>query len=234
MLSVDEELEKLKDFYGDEELDPELLPYVEELEDFRALRHPLVFFVPYSEHINKQANLMLKTKQELLANAVSDGDAQGYVFIHERPYRLDAFREWVMNNKVKDKDYWELLASIWIDTENYWQNRDTWLEVFGAHRRRQEFFMDRDERREYEVLPDSVTVFRGTSHLESKRGLSWTLDENKALWFAKRFAGDKEPWLVTGKVRKEDVIGLLNGRGESEIVVLPWCVEVIDEKGVWK
>ena len=56
------------------------------------------------------------------------------------------------------------------------------------------------------------------------KGIAWTTEREKAVWFANRFAVlDRfgEPKLLTGVARKEDVLGYFTGRGESEVVMDP-------------
>jgi hypothetical protein len=75
-----------------------------------------------------------------------------------------------------------------------------------------------------------ITVYRGFSVDTRDQGLSWTTDKIRAKFFAKRFAGfgDREKaQLAIGRVMKTDVIGYLNGRSESEVVVLPENVDIV-------
>jgi len=51
-------------------------------------------------------------------------------------------------------------------------------------------------------------------------GFSWTLDEEKARWFAAR-SSMETPLLARGTVSRRDVFAYLSGRGEQEIVCLP-------------
>lgn len=56
------------------------------------------------------------------------------------------------------------------------------------------------------------------------KGLSWTIDQSKAEWFARRFAMLThlgQPRLMEGIVKKKDVLAYFNGRKEKEIVVDP-------------
>ena len=64
-------------------------------------------------------------------------------------------------------------------------------------------------------LPDEFAVYRGFQGRREK-GIAWTTDREKAVWFANRFAVlDRfgEPKLLTGVARKEDVLGYFTGRG---------------------
>jgi hypothetical protein len=54
-------------------------------------------------------------------------------------------------------------------------------------------------------------------------GLSWTLNKDKALFFARRFK-PPQPILATALLRKRDVLAYLPDRDEEEIVCLPTAV----------
>jgi len=59
-------------------------------------------------------------------------------------------------------------------------------------------------------------VWRGVGE-RGRPGLSWTLNRNKAMWFAYRAMGNK-PRLLHGKALRRNVHALLLGRNEDEIV----------------
>lgn len=65
---------------------------------------------------------------------------------------------------------------------------------------------------------DMIPIYRGTS-VNNYRGLSWTLEQKKAEWFAKRFPiGDSKRYVFDGKIRKKDIIAFFNDRNEKEVV----------------
>ena len=84
-----------------------------------TLKHPLVFAVPYTEAMNYMYNKSYEAKTQALCEYASEGNWGGYVFMHERPYRFNVF-ESVMH-RLDGPEYWELLGSIWSDSENLWQ-----------------------------------------------------------------------------------------------------------------
>jgi hypothetical protein len=72
-------------------------------------------------------------------------------------------------------------------------------------------------------MPDEFPVYRGFIGKRGK-GLSWTIDQSKAEWFARRFAMLThlgQPRLMEGIVKKKDVLAYFNGWKEKEIVVDP-------------
>lgn len=205
---------------ADEPLIPELEPYVEQVGPLGepSLRHPLVYQVPLFHPW--QANDQYTQKIKAIHNAVKEQDFHSYVFLHERPYRAVALEN--IATEMGDREYWELAAGVWTDTENHWQERIRWNRLLRSNRLGKRFFMDEDERETFTALPDALAVYRGWNGQGTPRGLAWTLDRAKGVWFAQRLAGVHEgtsPTLVTGLVLKVDTLGLLQHRGEDEIVI---------------
>ena len=81
--------------------------------------------------------------------------------------------------------------------------------------------MEQEERKALAALPDRLTIYRGV-HIKkgTLRGLSWTLDRERAEWFANRWA-KRRPYLVEAEVLKSDVRAYFLDRNEAEIIVLP-------------
>jgi hypothetical protein len=204
-----------------EELDPELAAYLADTEHgWAALRHPLVYQVPYHPSMNAVSNIQLKAKREQLTKALRRKDWNQYLFLHERAYRIDAFENicWQLGSKT----YWELLGDIWTDTENLWQNLEKWRDCLTADRRWRNHLMNAEERGTLQLYPPRFTVYRGFTAPGSVLGLSWTTNQIVAKFFARRLAPrDNLLFVAQGTVRRRDVIAYFNGRDESEIVVLP-------------
>lgn len=77
--------------------------------------------------------------------------------------------------------------------------------------------MNARERRAFKRLPDEITVYRGVGDGNTINGMSWTLDRDKAIWFAT--SNTEPPVLLTGRAKKSDAHALLLGRKEKEIVL---------------
>lgn len=185
-----------------------------------AIDHPLVQELLYTPRANALLNARLKAKQEAVETATTGMDWHRVVFLHERPHRLDAFRS--IEQRLTNIEYWELLAEVWTDSENIWQNREQWITLLTSDRAHWRRIMGHSERSAYQKLPDVLTVYRGYNHEGGEEGLSWTLSEKVATWFSQRHARDAEDGTVLkGLVRKEHVIAHFTGRNEEEIVVLP-------------
>lgn len=78
--------------------------------------------------------------------------------------------------------------------------------------------MNEQELQEYQNFPDILTIYRGCRVEKAVKGMSWTLSESKARWFAGRFARDGGV-TFRAHIHKEDIVCYLAGRGEQEVVV---------------
>jgi len=215
-----ESIENLAVMFKEESLHEALTPYLVEDEFFgKILKHPLVFSLPYHELENHRINMQYTAKSEAVEKAIAEGNYHTAIYLHERPYRLDAFEQ--LESEIPDDQYWQLVVSLWTDTENAWQNIDTWKYYWdNDHPNRLENVMEEDELKVYNELPQTVTIYRGY-HVDSQlSGLAWTLDRKKAEWFAKRFS-HKEPKIASTTIDKSLIKAYLTARNEEEIIVDP-------------
>jgi len=202
-------------------LDPELREYMAK-SDFmgEVLKHPLVFGVPYNCTLAPHYNDQLRYKKAAVQAAIDRAEWGSYIALHERPYRLHAFVE--ISYELDDPTYWEMVGDWWTDSENIHQNFDDWLDLWSADRLDRDLAMDEEERAALAAMPEVLTIYRGYQHSASKLGMSWTLDQQRAEWFAQRFRrSGHDAWVATAKVYLTDVLAYFTGRGEAEIVVLP-------------
>ena len=184
-----------------------------------CLKHPLVFGVPYFEHMNAFYNQQYVHKKAYVEEKLTAGNYAGALFMYERPYRIDKLLEWV-DEIEDDKVFWGLVGDCWIDTENMWQYEDEAISLLECGRPHREFIMDEEERSFMDSLPDKIAVYRGHQQ-HNRTGFSWTLNYWRARWFAKRFAHKGKGWVARGIVDKNDIYGVLLGRGEYEIIIVP-------------
>lgn len=202
-------------FEKDTPLLPELQPYLQELEHFPALRHPLVYSVPYFPGLADFCNQQLRAKQAAIAEALAQHQWGRYIGLHERPYRLEAFLEIVPH--LSDTDYWEQLRGIWLDTENIREQPSLWQAALCASRSGREHLMTAESREYLVQLPDPLTVYRGAGRVDPYP-FSWTLSRDKARWFANRFNTGGRIYQAT--LAKPEVLACFLERGEAEIVVV--------------
>jgi hypothetical protein len=212
---------EFKSMFDPAELHSDLTPYLVEGKPFDMLQHPLVYGVPYHSQMNNHYNRQLEQKKERLTEALKTKDVWSYVFLHERPYRLNAFCEFIEVKHVKSSAYWQMLGAIWEDSENIWQNLNVWKRMLKSERPQRQFFMEDSEREALKKLPTQFTVYRGCLKGLNEEGLSWTLDKAKAEWFSTRYRRNGEqPCVHTKTVRRKDVFAHLLGRNESEVIIL--------------
>ncbi len=139
-----------------------------------------------------------------------------YVFFHARPFRFQAgldAREW-----TPEDEWYTLMGEIWTDAEGPGINKDIWeMMVFNPTHGRKT--MLEEEEAYLNALPDVITAYRGSHTMAGAvKGLSWTVDKEKAVWFAKRFQ-PKKSWLATIEIPKEEVLAAFTCRGESELII---------------
>jgi hypothetical protein len=211
-----------------EDLDPALAMYLDHDGPFGpSIKHPLVFSMIHSPVMNAFVNAQLKAKKKALKKAKSKGDWDTCVWLYERPYRLNAFLD--VSWHLDGPRYWDLLGSVWSDTENSWQNREAWREAFTADAEGREMMSDEDVRCVFDLPPEKggllpmTRIYRGYRFGDALQGFSWTLDKARARWFAERLRQDDHPSpkIASGYVAREHVIAYITGRDEQEIVTLP-------------
>ncbi len=161
---------------------------------------------------------------------VAANDLRGYVFLHARPFRVDALWQAprLLGSRLDNASYWAVVREAWIDQRYPSQDLNLWIALFRDSRPGKEHLMTLKERKRFAKLPESVPVYRGTSGpFRSSEALSWTLCEDMAKWFAYR-ASPSDAWLARGTVHKQLVVAYFEQ--EAEIVVLPGGVEATASK----
>lgn len=124
---------------------------------------------------------------------------------------------------LSDKDLGQVLSSAWVLNEapssNPNMSKRNLVALFKSIPH--EFIMDAEELRQYAELEDPVTIYRGVRSDKEKhiKNLSWTLDREKAEWFAHRF--DRNGTVYEAQIEKKHILALFNGRNEAEVVVDP-------------
>ena len=204
--------------FEQEPLLEELVPYISELENgMQVLRHPLVYSIPHLPALNAQCNMSYKMKKKALDACLTEHNYSQYIWLHERPYRLQAFLE------IEDElgcNYWKLLSDVWVDSENIYQCVDDWCLALSVKKPNQYTFMNKAEYEAFCKLPEHLTIYRG--YVKNPAGLSWTLDKDKAQWFAKRFSSRFGEGRITSKqITKDKVFAYLSRRSEEEIIIKP-------------
>jgi hypothetical protein len=203
-----------------EALNPNLRPYIRKGPLGQMLNHPLVQEIIYREEMNALYNERYKHKVESLAEAIDKKKWHTVLFLHERPYRLDALLQ--HHRRMSDEEYWSCVGSVWVDSENIWQAYPVWRDLWESPRPGKHLVMDEAEQAAMAALPDSMKVYRGVhgkgvTKVRKRTGLSWTLDKDKAEWFANRYQQSPQK-VLEGIVKKSDVHAHFTARNENEIV----------------
>ncbi|WP_318482575.1 hypothetical protein [Photobacterium leiognathi] len=192
------------------ELRADLQSYVEDCAGFPMFKHPLLVSI-YCPEMNNYINTAISAREEHLKGK----SLSTQLAIVERPFRLEYLvSKYSVFSELTQKEQWELLSEIWVDSESPSVNLDIWLLLFDdlgtSPSLNSEYFQS---------LPDEITLYRGGL----LNGLSWTGDLEEARWFANRFKPDcPEIWQVT--IQKSEVIHFTDERSESEFIVSPTSI----------
>lgn len=212
-----------------ENLHPDLEKFKDTVANMPSIRHPLLYSIPHFDQMNAYVNYRYAFLKEQLQKALESNDIFRIVHMYERPYRLNAFIEHVKND-CSPKNYWKMVGELYTDCENIYQNVDEWENVLfnESPKLNLRAFMQAENYKLYKALPDQLTIYRGTKD-DYWQGFSWTLDKEKAKWFALRWKMAEEHGFVTeAQVNKSFILGHFAGRGESEIVTHYEYVNVIN------
>jgi hypothetical protein len=202
-----------------EQLIDELVPYQYAGPFGLGVHHPLVIEIFFDPERAGLLNARYRHKVTQRDEALEKKNWETYIFLHERPYRVRALsRAMRMGAVVSPK----LVRSSWTDSENIWQNKAQWQNIWRSMGDPRSV-MDDNEQTVFKWMPEEVTVHRGIRHRTHwPRGMSWTRDKERAVWFAHRLAsGRNVPTVLTAKVLKKHVLAYVNARGEEEVVVMP-------------
>ena len=104
-----------------------------------------------------------------------------YLFTFDGHHRLEPFV--TIAHLLDDASYWKCLALVWDNIEVSFPDMTIWLSLFNSDRSQRHHLMSKKEHREFEQLPDDLTLFRGYASGHARRGMSWTLSEERARFF---------------------------------------------------
>lgn len=215
-----------EDPFNIDNLHEDLKPYVQD----GWLRHPFVISMP--PILVNHANAFYEQKVKEMAKAVKAQDWYKIIILHEKPYRLGVLDEMFTTGTMTEGQTRRHLAWVWSNIEAPHQYGNMPLDLFRAvgftHdiEPKNRLRKDTHGSRPSTVIPwKTATIYRG-QRKGDPAGISWTLDKDRGIWFANRLRREGETGqLVTGLVRRADVLGYFTGRGEDEIVVDPEQVQ---------
>lgn len=171
---------------------------------YNVFEHPEVL----NDYRNRMKAIILKGKLETIFCYMS------------KKYQL-AFLKYAKPYMSKE-DFDRYLAFVWISSEN--PNQDATVKIRTLiswfKQANKNYLMEKDELQYYNNLPAVVKVYRGIAvGRANQKGLSWTCDVDKAIWFANRFnTKTQKGYLLEGNIHKEDIFAYFNGRQESEVL----------------
>jgi hypothetical protein len=188
------------------------------------LMHPLVLSIVVHESLHQHFNEQLALKKMLRDQAFADCDWNTYVFLHERPFRMQALCDVLSLLNFSNADDASLILSIWADSESPHVNADIWRKIFKQLDR--EAAMQAEDFARLQAMPEKFVVYRGVGSMTRKgvalysaatiaKGLSWSLSRDIASWYATRFTETGR--VVEATVRRDHCL-LLSHRGEEEII----------------
>ena len=176
---------------------------------------------------NGRLNQLFRYKVKEYQDCMNQGEYADILMLIERPWRLNwvyEFRELIKNN-LGIEGYYEIVAEAYNDTENAWQYKNEVIELFYFGNQ-PHLMMGNDEKADFLELPDELKVYRGVclNEMDSEcdfLGSSWSLDFDKAKWFATRSGFEKSayPLVFSMTINKGDVLSYFTRRNESEILI---------------
>jgi uncharacterized protein YhbP (UPF0306 family) len=202
-----------------EKLDPELEPYVSPSKFGGAMiHHPLLIELFWQPERSALVNFRYRHKKAKAAEYLKQQQWESYIFIHEKPYRLQALMH-CHTAGLHGEEFWKCLGDVWTNSENIWQNLTLWKMLWNQKDQAKMMCMTPEEQGNLNKMSSTLTVWRGVQYKKAVQSLSWTLDKDKAIWFARRYARKTvKPKLLHGTVLKAKVHAYFLGRNEQEIV----------------
>lgn len=152
--------------------------------------------------------------RELIDKVKSAGQ---FFMIINKPYSGIFFK--LTKDFMNEEDYTMMLRTLWtlMEYPNADKNvsKDEWISYWKKVNL--ELIYDEEDKKVIDGLPDEFYVYRGLMPRAKKNALSWTIDKDKAIWFAKRF--EPHGKVYRAKAKKKDILVYLSDRMESEIVI---------------
>ena len=197
-------------------LHDDLKPYVQDGPLGKMLQHPLVQEI--CGIIPALVNERLEAKRLRVDELEQAGEWAQAIWFYERPWRLAYLALWWDTGRIDLAALRELLPSIWIDAEAPRHVMRTALALFRATG----FVTDIEDGGAWALPKEPVTLYRGVGSQRAARGMSWTKAGGVAAFFARRYARAGRPgYIYETTVKPTAILGIFEGRGESEVVVNP-------------
>lgn len=194
-----------------EPLHPELQRYYME-DPFPMVKHPLCFSVPHADIFNQHVNKRYTFVKERVVEEERRENWAGVLMFYEKPFRLDRLIELYQKHQFSQHTLSSLAHDIWVSVENIYEQRREWILTLSECI--PSSFMSVEDEDYFNRLPQRIMIHRGGD----REGLSWTLDRERAKWFARRW--DKNAGVHTVTIDKSEVFAYTDARNEQEIIYL--------------
>jgi hypothetical protein len=192
---------------------------------------PRVTMIPDKNNTDNRKMLILDNKDSIKEalnfkwSILSKSKSIHELFWHiSKPNRLTVFETINHIVEIPEDEYSSMLKDIWLSTEfPHQMSIPRLLALFERANRTQ--LMDESDLDTFIKFPETITVYRGYSEenvkagMTKRRGLSWTTDYKKALWFASRF--NHVPIVLQAEINKNHIFMYTNTRSEKECVLNP-------------
>lgn len=142
-------------------------------------------------------------------------------FLIRKSYRCTFFK--YANKYMNITDFSEMLIYCWSSCElpstDVNVSQKEFLKWFSKGDKYS--MMDNEDFALYNNLQNEIKIYRGCKLKESEIqfGISWTTDENQAIWFSKRY--NDNGYVYSAIVEKENILCYTNQRNEHEIIINP-------------
>lgn len=130
-----------------------------------------------------------------------------------------------IHKHLDDKSYWMLLGKCYTNSYIGFEETIILKYFFISTRKHREFIMNEDERKQFELLPEQLTIYRGCSKAEinsKKYRFSWTLNRDVAKFFANEYHRNAgvECDILELIVKKENLLAYFNDKEEEEVIYI--------------
>jgi hypothetical protein len=137
-----------------------------------------------------------------------------------KPY-LISFLDYVQEH-LTDQEFSERLGVFWNLVEYPHQHGIRKLLRMWKRTTPEMVMTLRGDIKGFKSLSENITVYRGLQDKKAKvRGLSWSIDIEKAKWFANRWNKPGDVWAA--EISKKDCFAYYDD--EKEVVVNPYCLK---------
>lgn len=155
-----------------------------------------------------------------MAKEIDESSLERIYIMLNKPYRITWLK--YVEMYMSQSDFAEYLADAYVSEEmpNLNPNVPVKTLINWFKKASKIDLMEDEEYQMWKNLPETIELYRGTSHEGTEYGISWTTNQDTAKWFANRFATDEHParvYKVTAN--KKDCLCYFGNRGEHEIVL---------------